>query len=632
MIRKPSDSPFFRRLFSDGLARADRETGPMQSATHPNPVPCVTTATYQDTDETHLPSASMPASLTRQEPALPNFDWMQNGRPDVATSGPLMNVSSARSTATYRHDHPLLIRRISRGSHSSASKAESSYHPTQIIGPDPGELGQLPFSEQSFAFRPQSSPLLVKCGGQLYTSPQNSFGPLVLIHTADGIGFPASLQYQSLGRHLASYGFHVAVISKSALSQGLAEASLLQETVHYLYGDNTSPFNLPSPLKGRLSNDVVLIGHSAGGRLAIQGFNLIKNPSLPFVTPRKLRSLVLYAPAFSPIPHFSTFSEFMKSWNAHSPDSDVDSFLGIHVVQDRDPHAYGKKQTGEPMMSTFLVYDMFGRNDQWVTGVEKDMVFVQWMGAKPHAFQNELFTRAYTTAFLLKNVLGQTYFEQFLKNQVRPPSLLKFGDNIWQQHDERQRIIVLDFDHDYNFPVTSTIETSPHGIAAFAKYESKWDSTSPHFSKVLKLFWDRTTMTSQAGDNWLRIKFSSALSLPASLKYFTFRIGQGFPAMLGQVPMALDVRVAFSNGKSVLLSQVSTKVRYPIEFSFEDPEVEGTAIGTKSAMRTYVIPLSLFRAGLQTPLSTDWIQFTLSLPANGNNKASFNMDSFAFWA
>lgn len=501
---------------------------------------------------------------------------------------------------------------------------------------DPGLVGPFTPTDKPISFFAQSKPQ-VKCEGQLYTYSQVSSGPIVLILPADGAGNPAYLAYSALGKHLASHGFHVFSMSKDPVHQDkLTPGDLLQEACHYLFGENTVPQNAPSPIISRLpkGNEIALIGHSAGGRMSISAFKTIRKPTLAFAKPRNLRSLVLFAPSFSP---GVTYEDFLEEWTSHDADAGTDSFLGMHMVGDTDSNAYGKKAVNKPMLSAFLIYDMLGRNDPINNvRVEKDMIFVDWSGGIPfkqaHYFQGEKFALAYVAAFLLKNVVGKTEFDAFFKHQVRPASLQSFTKEIWIQHEQRQRVMLMDMDHSSSW--LAGFEKSA-GISLFENYQSQWDSTSPHNTKVLKIVWDRTTPQGQTSSNWFRLELKNPLTLDASYTHLSFRIGQSSPALQGQSKQPLDLLVTLSNLKSVRISSVSSKIPFPTEVKFDDPQENKSVNSTKSAMRTYVLPLALFGLAKGGSLVTTWVRFTLfdifSLTSNGNNKAILNLDSVAFW-
>lgn len=498
---------------------------------------------------------------------------------------------------------------------------------------DPGKPGENLVTEEGVVFLAQSKGML-QLQGWLYKS-QASVGPLVLIFKADASG-PFSSAYAGIGKHLASHGFHVVVLETQILSTlKISAPDLLQEMVGYLYGDNTVQGNMPSPLKGRLTSDVALVGHSVGGQQVLHSCSLIRSPKLSFVKPRQLRSLVTLAPAWGTA---WDADEIINAFDSQSPDTSTDSFLGMNVTDDTDGNAYGRKSPGKPMHSAFLLFDLFGRSQPTnMSTVEKDMIFVHWGLLKPggHYFQNQNFTLAYVAAFLLRNVLKRPGYEVFLKEQQRPPSLVSSPIKIYQQHDDRSRILVMD--PDFTTSDFLGLETSPHGLLLSNGVPAAADWSSPHFSDVLRIIWDRTTVTGQSSNNWFRVRFKSKLSLSTAVRYLTFRIGQLYPPMSGQVKQSLDLRIKVSSGKAVSLSNATgSKIDFPIFIPgfFNNHEKKMVEV-TKCPMKTFVVPLSHFRETPTSTLEIDWIEFSLfdlfSMQSNGNNKSLLNFDRLAFW-
>ena len=113
--------------------------------------------------------------------------------------------------------------------------------------------------------------------------------PLVLIAHADFMDVlpsEAHLQYDGLVTHLASRGFMVASFSRYADGQFPGDINVfdtvLEEHLDFLYND--------SPLESLLTDDVALIGHSAGGRAVIMHAGVVN------AFGKSLRSLIVIAP------------------------------------------------------------------------------------------------------------------------------------------------------------------------------------------------------------------------------------------------------------------------------------------------------------------------------------------------
>jgi hypothetical protein len=111
-------------------------------------------------------------------------------------------------------------------------------------------------------------------------------------------------------------------------------------------------------------------------------------------------------------------------------------------------------------------------------------------------------------------------------------------------------------------------------------------------------------------------------------------LGQVF---IGAGKPAVDMRIVLDNIASpiVLLSNHGGKIHFPVTTGFHDTMVLPAVFRntTKSAMRTYVIPLSAFNnTGIFKSLKS--IKFVLSddkLKSNGDSSAVLCLDTVAFW-
>ena len=494
---------------------------------------------------------------------------------------------------------------------------------------DPGLPGALSVSiDEHYWFISQTDPKVI-CEGQLYSS--GAKGPLVLIFPFDygGQNGPNWLQYKALGRHLASYGFNVATSSRK---KGLSSDIILQETFSYLYGGKKNIMSPLSKFGNKLENKDELfeavIGHSHGGSDMIHFSRLVRKPSLNWVTPRDLKSLVLLAPSFGPgkDDYYQNFSPLVPQF-----DSSTDSFLGISVTHDADNNAYGKKRLDQPMLSNFLMYDTFGSsfNELDWSSVEKDMIFAHGDTSPvpySHGMQDKKFVLAYVAAFLRKHVKGDIIYDSIFKLQIRPPSLASV--KLWQQHEERSRIGVFDGDQKSTF--FKSLQASPEGIHLTTSIAWQKDQYSPHLSKQLKVYWLRSSPNQ--GPNWFSIELND-LDV-SSCRFLSFRLGQVF---IGAGKPAVDMRIVLDNIASpiVLLSNHGGKIHFPVTTGFHDTMVLPAVFRntTKSAMRTYVIPLSAFNnTGIFKSLKS--IKFVLSddkLKSNGDSSAVLCLDTVAFW-
>lgn len=519
---------------------------------------------------------------------------------------------SSRFSHTIAPPEPLMSQ-----ARAKASLQASVGRPRNQEG-DPGKLGTRSVLTAMYEFLPMLGPVYwpgMKLYGQLYwpvAAPNEKLPVVLIVHARKASPLAPYLLYTTLAKHLASHGFVVVSISRGPSLPNTDKYTFddkfdvaLQETVRFLY---TS-----SQVKPLLSNDVALIAHSSGGSLAIQHCRRIRNPSVLFAAHAKnLISLILFAPT---IP---------DNFDVIKSDLDLasDSFLGIHAVDDSDSAAYGKKMSGELMKSTFLMYDTMGTriNSSQTSLIEKDMIFARRTegAAIGHHLQNELFTRAYVTAFLKKHILKIAEYGQYLKLQVRPDSLVPFPKLIlWQQHEERNKLSITDIDHSDG--LLSTIETSPLGIVTSQVQPWVTDNFSPHATKCWKIVWDRTKPPANTAPSNFTLKLKATTDV-SSFAFFSFRICQTYPGFT----QTLDISITIG-GTSVLMSSFGGGLHFPPLMAILLSD--GTPVNaTKNALQTYLIPLNSFP--VQNLKAVTQISFDLTI--NGNQKAVLYLDSVQF--
>lgn len=433
-------------------------------------------------------------------------------------SGPLQDCRCVRPDDATFSRYPLPVPSAPLLSHARAKAADRVVSwtpspkgaPDKLIDnkgkplpamPDPGLAGPHVVTADKYYFFFAVTAPSIKCEGQIYSS--GVVGPLVLILPLDVFPGTNWLLYQKLGRHLASHGFNVATVSRIAAA--LPFDIILQETVNYFFSGQKQPQSPLSPFVGLLPDSVAIIGHSHGGSDALQHFKLVRKPTLGFVTPRNLKSLVLMAPSFSSKgeknDYFTYFLPMVPEF-----DSSVDSFLGLSVTHDADSFAYGPKKDGQPMLSNFLVYDTFGSSSKSINfcPILKDMIFASPFS---HKMQEYTFVLAYTAAFLQKHLIGNSVYDAMFKLQARPPSIS--GDKIWQQHEEKFHLGV--FDGDNQSASLNSIEKSPEGINTSVSTPWMVDKFSPHLTKLLRIFWNRFP---GQGANWFRFKLNDLNVVP----------------------------------------------------------------------------------------------------------------------
>lgn len=400
---------------------------------------------------------------------------------------------------------------------------------------------------------------------------------LVIIAHADGTNVSFE-SYNALGHHLASNAMIVVSVNRypDGTSQGAWEIfdAVLSDTLSYLYDQ--------SGVRDFLSDDVALIGHSAGGR------SVLSNAHAVSAAGKNLRAAILMATTtpVEPVP----ISE-------HAP-----AFLGLHVFCDADPVAYGQSAPLQVMQSTFKVYDEADETGSPNTfGLEKDMVFVDHNG---HLFQSEPFVLTYVNGFLQTHLNGHASFRRFFKNQERPPTLSGLpAQAILQMHEDPDRLAVDDFENgDRLQGLLGSVVFTGDGFG-FAQENTAYelDDYSPHTSGLL-----RVQIDPQVGGEPARIRF--VFDTPLDLtgyRYFGFRTAQMYHPELNPVGASQSFRIRLSSdaGNDARdLADGRPEVRFPtIEPSPQESDcgfapTPGVVNDgqTKNAMRSYLISLRDF--------------------------------------
>ena len=429
---------------------------------------------------------------------------------------------------------------------------------------------------------------------------------LVIIFIAFKSGGP--IAYAPLCKHLASHGFHVAVVDRDY--SPLSDPAALERIIHFLYTSKTSPFF------GRLTDDIALIGHSAGGGDVITSLDRVGHPVPDYIKSRRLGAVVLLAPAFGQNFGFQQVFPYFGNFDILVP-----AFLGICTADDNDDYAAGRKDGLDPILSGFLIYDAMGLQSPTAHScpVEKDMVFyIDKTSSTGHYFQNKTVSLAFVTAFLHRHMNNNPYYSDLLKRQIIPASLKSVSSKIQQQHEEREKLTVMDCDHADE--LLKFAIPSPYGIKLIDNINPwMFDPRYPNYTKCLIVDWDRTTGPAQFNRTFFYLRFTA--SDVSGYKYLTFRVGQIFP-LTPNVGADLDLTVTV-NGVSVLLSAYASKIAVPHYFYVDGLEIDYES--TKNTLKTCLIPLSAFK----NP-SVIWdVEFELTI--NGYRKAVLYFDNVAFW-
>lgn len=395
--------------------------------------------------------------------------------------------------------------------------------------------------------------------------------PLVLIYHALGVEYG---DYRELGLRLASHGFVVA---------SLEHSTRLDEAIDFI----------DSEIGAFLTDDVVLIGHSAGGDLMIQ------RRAQPAEAGRKVQAMVLMAPRVDS----SLFPNYALSG--------VSAFLGLHWVRDNDPATWGAPVLGNGGLrrSVFRIYDRAGVDfmNPEALALFKHFVFFDYGG---HENQNLSGVLAYTTSFLRRHVYGDLGQDQHLKLMSPPAQLAQADHPVSQQHEEPDRVLLASFEEggaqanpaafDGLAREGVSFDASPSGIVFAAS-----DPFSPHDLGVLRFNFEPRT----AAEHSVTVLLDGSVPIDG-MNYLSFRITQEYHPETSSAGGTVDFDiVVHSEGAE---HRVSSEDYQRLTFPVVAPAVVLTQTSqvvdaTKNAMRTYLIPLDDF--GLADPGSVQAVTF-----------------------
>lgn len=459
--------------------------------------------------------------------------------------------------------------------------------------PAPGRTGPFKVCVHDYDFSPNQGQWLL---GRIYapvrdeetcvtrSTPFN----LVLIAHADGQGSTnqAHTNYDGLARHLASNALMVVSFNRYGLGTAAGAIDIFDQVLgthlDYLYNS--------SPIKDFITNNVALIGHSAGGRSVLRFAEVVQQKG------KKLKALIALASTINLNEDYTLVEE-------------TDAFLGINITFDNDENAWGPKANDQVMGSTFKAYDDAGTiaDEPNTLSLEKDMVFVDtkvfFVPEGSHYFQNQPFALAYINAFLQLHLNGHSIFRRFFKFQQKPSSLdlsqsQIFG--IWQQHAEKNRLVLANFEND-----DITVNTLNGSIQLSAGIENPEvgeayiiDEFSPHNTKVLKF--DLNVENNNA-PKLITFGFNEPTDLNA-FGYLSFRATQVYHPDNNPsgTPKDFIIRLQSPDGNSeVNISDFGGALHFPVIVSapsgvnLTPPKTPANG-QTKNAMRSYLIPLREF--------------------------------------
>lgn len=451
--------------------------------------------------------------------------------------------------------------------------------------PSPGRSGPFKVCVHDYDFSPNEKQWLY---GRIYApvldeatcaTRQQPFN-LVLIAHADGQGpsSQAHTNYDSLARHLASNALMVVCFNRYGLGEVFGAINifdrLLEVHLDYLYES--------SPIKDFITNEVALIGHSAGGRSVLRFAEVIQQKN------KRLKALVALASTVELDEDYTLSGE-------------TTAFLGINVLRDSDLIAFGTKGNGQVMKSTFKAYDNAGisPNNSGLLSLEKDMLFVNAQSSLVgnHYFQDRSFSLAYINAFLQLHLNGHSMFRRFFKFQQKPPTV---EVSLWQQHADRNQLVLANFE---NNDITVNMLNGPiqlsEGIKNPVIGEAHIvDEFSPHDTRVLKF---DVAMEKGKASKLITFGFNQTADLSA-FGYLSFRATQVYHPDNNPngSPKDFTIRLQSSNGASgVNISDFGGALDFPViaappPFAVLTPPRTPANGQTKNTMRSYLIPLKEF--------------------------------------
>ena len=410
---------------------------------------------------------------------------------------------------------------------------------------------------------------------------------LAVVHYAIGSGGQGA--YEGLATHLATHGFAVASMATND------DSAFAAEGLDYLYQE----------VGGSLTNQVALIGHSAGGDLVLSEGQYVSQPPLN----KHLAAMVLMAPR-------------IYAGESFDLNGVTSAFLGLHWTGDNDAATYGG--LGPPRRSVFKAYDNAGivSNDADSLSLTKDFVFFE---LSSHYLQNNPGIVAYTTAFLHRHLAGRMIYDRFLKYQEVPAGLSPADRPISQQHADPNRLTVANFESGPLAPALFTNAFEAGINVLVYPYDWSWnlDFYSPHDTRALKI-----GVFNASNGSGVEFPFSEPTPL-AGYHHFSFRVAQLYHDV--------DAPTGVDRSFVVELCDLDTcwgldladygGIPFPVVVNPLPLSQGGSDNGTKNAMRSILLPIKDF--GLPIGTVVERIRFNFS---DGNaDDAEFIVDDLEFY-
>ena len=395
--------------------------------------------------------------------------------------------------------------------------------------------------------------------------------------------------------------------------------------------------------RGRLSGDVVFMGHSRGGEAALTAARLLdEDPTLGY-RPYDVEAVVSIAPTDGG----GDASDPRESLRG----SAADSFLAIYGS--KDPDVVGKRLEDplvEPERTVFAIYDRAGSEDS-VEGllppgvhVEKSMVWIH--GATHRGFMDGCqhieggaigcdthhdIAKGYVLAFLRWQVEGMAAYREYFATPVQPAKVRIEEADVFTQLSDLPRRVVDNFEQ--GGLATSTIQgTVSHGsgIAQIAE-GAAWqlDRSAPHDTRVARIKW------SDSNTSWVRwsipdrqIAFVGSARDVSRYDFLSLRVAQDYLDAwnTGGEDQDFYVRLRSASGYStrVRISDFG-RIPYPDPF-IGAPFPQPFGDYSKTGMSTVRIPLHAF--GNFDATTATWVYFEFTVP--GHRRGSVIVDSLEF--
>ncbi len=468
---------------------------------------------------------------------------------------------------------------------------------------------------------------------QAADGPPNDLPVIVFLH-GNGMAYD---DHDYLLSHLARNGFVVCSIQNGGFDGGSNEGRARQ-AISYLNGMHAF-----WGYSGRLTNDVVFMGHSRGGEAAVAAARLLaQNPSWAHV-PYDVEAVVSIAPTDG-------------GGDDSDPKESLDgtmtrSFLAIYGSRDPDVRGIRLEDplTG-PEDTAFAIYDRAGTESSVeglllpASNLQKAMVFVR--GATHRGFLDDCtvvdggaigcsshqdVAKGYVTAFLRWQVDNENDYRAYFDGTAVPTKVRIAHVEVSEQFADRPRRVVDNFEQGgWNVNTRGGSVVKGTGIAQIAEGDLwQLDPSVPHDTKGLRVKWGGGG-TKYVGWNIpaANVPFVGAARDVGSYDVLSLRVAQDYLDAWNTPGVDQDFRVRLFTGAGwsdfVTISDHGRIPSPDVFFSYPFPYPAGDF--TKSAMTTIRLPLAAFAGADLTDVQ--WVYLYFDVP--GHTAGSVILDSLEF--